>query len=155
MLDVRLSSMGFFWRLWISFSGSLFVGVVFFPSSLFMGVMLFPSLWLGNASRMGGGGGGGGGVVHALRRTPCFPSVYLPLSYTSLLLFSFLLFSGSTAFSSASSSFSLLCPHLFFLFSSFLSSFHYVFLLCLPSPSFFFLKSTTFSSIPIFFFFSF
>ena len=67
--------------------------VVFFPSSPFMGVMLFPSLWLGNASGRGGGGGGGGGGgrVHALRRTPCFPSVFLPLFYTSLLPFSFLL----------------------------------------------------------------
>ena len=113
------------------------MGVVFFPSSPFMGVMLFPSLWLGNAS--GKGGGGGGRVAHASRPTPRFPSVFLPLSYSSLLLFSFLLFFfGSTAFSSASSSFSLLCPHLFFLFSSFLPSFHYVFLLCLPSPSSFF-----------------
>ena len=71
-----------------------------------------------------------------------------------------LLFSFSTAFSSVSSSFSLLCPHLFLLFSSFLPSLHYVFLLCLPSlssfseinhflfypPLFLPLKSTTFSS---------
>ena len=40
----------------------------------------------------GGGGGGGGGGQHALRPTPRFPSIFLPLSYTSLLLFSFLLF---------------------------------------------------------------
>ena len=72
-----------------------------------------------------------------------------------------LLFSSFTAFSSVSSSSSLLCPHLFLLFSSFLPSFHYVFLLCLPSLSSFFeinhfffhpplfllLKLTTFSSI--------
>ena len=64
---------------------------MFFPSSPFMGVMLFPSLWLGNASGRGRGGGGGGGGVHSLRRTPCFPSVFLPLFYTSPLLFSFLL----------------------------------------------------------------
>ena len=107
------------------------MGVVFFPSSPFMGVMLFPSLWLGNASgRWGVGGGGGGGwciLCAALL-------VFLPSSSPSSIpiFFSFLFFflSGSTAFSYASSSFSLLCPHLFFLFSSFLSSFHYVFLLC-------------------------
>ena len=88
---------------------------MFFPSLPFMGVMLFPSFWLGNASEGGGGGGGGGGgVVHPLRCNPCFPLVFLPLFYTSPIFFSFLL-SFSTAFSSASSSFSLsLCPHLFF-----------------------------------------
>ena len=48
-----------------------------------------------------------------------------------------LFFSFSTPFSSVSSSSFLFCPHLFLLLSSLLPSFHYVFLLCLPSfPSF-------------------
>ena len=114
---------------------------------------LVPPLW---ESCWGGGGGGGGwgwGVVHALRRTPCFPSVFLPLSYTSLLLFSFLLSFWLHRF--------LIC---FFFFLSPLSPSFFplllllvFFLLCLsplsPFPLFFFLKSTTFSSIPLFFFF--
>ena len=67
-----------------------------------------------------------------------------------------LLFSFSTPFSSVSSSFSLFCPHLFLLFSSFLPSFHYVFLLCLPSLSsfseinrFLFQRTTFSSSAPV------
>ena len=134
MLDFRLSSMGFLLRLWISFSGSFCVGVVFFPSLPFMGVMLFPSSWLGNAS------GRGGGVVHSLRLTPCFPPVFLPLFYTSPLFFSFLL-SFSTAFSSASSSFSLspLFPSFFF-FSS-------------PPSCLLFILSFSFVSLPPLFFF--
>ena len=105
-----------------------------------MGVMLFPSLWLGNASGRGGGAGCWGWWCMLCAALLAF----LPFSSPSPipLFFSFLSFflSCSTAFSSASSSFSLLCPHLFFLFSSILSSFHYVFLLCLPSPSFFFFE---------------
>ena len=101
----------------------------------FMGVMLFPSLWLGNAS--GKGGGGGGGACFAPHSSLSF-RLPPPLLYLSSSLFFSSFLSGSTAFSSASSSFSLFCPHLFFLFSSFLPSFHYVFLLCLPSPSSFF-----------------
>ena len=50
MLDVRLSSLRFFRRLWIGLSEFLRMGVVFFPSLPFMGVMLFLSSWLGNAS---------------------------------------------------------------------------------------------------------
>ena len=124
--------------------GSLFMGVVFFPSSPFMGVMLFPSLWLGNASGRGGGGGGGGGggVVHSLRRTPCFPSVFLPLFYTSLLLFSFLLsFCLHRFLSSVPIFFPLLLLLVFFsLCLSPLSPFPLFFFfnqpLSLPSPSF-------------------
>ena len=106
------------------------MGVVFFPSSPFMGVMLFPSLWLGNAS-----GKGGGWCILCVALL-----VFLPSSSLSSipLFFSFLFFflSGSTAFSSASSSFSLLCPHIFFPLLLFLVFFS----LCLSplSPSFLF-----------------
>ena len=77
------------------------------------------------------GGGGTFFVPHSLFSflSPSLSSI--PLFPSSIPL----LFSFSTAFSSVSSSFSLLCPHLFLLFSSFLPSFHYVFLLCLPSFS--------------------
>ena len=103
-----------------------------------MGVMLFPSLWLGNASGRGGGGGGGG-VVHALRCTPCFPSVFLPLSYTSLLLFSFLLSFWLHCF--------LIC---FFFFLSPLSPSYFPLLLLLV---FFSLCLSPLSPFPLFFFF--
>ena len=116
------------------------MGVVFFPSSPLMGVMLFPSLWLGNASGRGGGGGGGGGVVHPLRRTPCFPSVFLPLFYTSPLLFSFLLSFWLHCFLFCFFFFLSPMSPSFFLFSSFLSSFHYVFHLC---PLLFFFEGIT------------
>ena len=111
------------------------MGVVFFPSLPFMGIMLFPSFWLGNASGRGGGG------VHPLRRTPCFPPVFLPLFYTSPLFFSFLL-SFSTAFSSASSSFSLSPLSPSFFFSS-------------PPYCLLFILSFSFVSLPFFFFFFF
>ena len=100
------------------------------------------SLALGYGMRLEGGGGGGGGgasfAPHSLFSSLSSSLSSIPLLPSSIpLLFSFLfpLFSSSTAFSSVSSSFSLLCPHLFLFFSSFLSSFHYVFLLCLPSSS--------------------
>ena len=76
-----------------------------------MGVMLFPSFRLGNAF--------GGGVVHLLRRTLCF-SLYLlpPPRYLSSPLFFFLFFLPPLlSHLLLLLSFSLLCPHLFFLFS--------------------------------------
>ena len=115
-----------------------------------MGVMLFPSLWLENASGRGGGGGGGGGACFAPHSLLSFrlPPHLLYLS-SSLFFSSFFL---APLPSHLLLLLSLSFVPIFFLFSFFLSSFHYVFLFCLPSPSFFFFfKSTTFSSIPIFF----
>ena len=99
MLDVWLSSLGFLLRLWISFSGSPCVGVVFFPSLPFMRVMLFPSFWLGNAF----GGGSASFASHSLFFSLFSSSSFLPL----LPYFLFSLLSSSSAFSSASSSFCL------------------------------------------------
>ena len=108
------------------------MGVVFFPSLPFMGVMLFPSSWLGNASREWG-------LVRPSPPTPHSLS-FFPLSSP------FSSFSSSAPailFLYVSATFSSRAPAilpLFFvpIFSSFLPSFHYVFLLCLPSPSLFF-----------------
>ena len=128
--------MGFLRRLWISFSGSLFVGVVFFPSSPFMGFMLFPSLWLGNASGRGGGGGGW--------RMLCAPLLaFLPSSSPSPipLFFSFLFF-----FSFWLHCF-LIC---FFFFLSPLSPSFFPLLLLLV---FFSLCLSPLSPFPLFFFF--
>ena len=78
---------------WGSFDafGSAFLGLSLWESCFSLVPPLWEScysldFWLGNAL-----GRGGGGVVHSLRRTPCFPSVFLPFFYTSHLLFSFLL----------------------------------------------------------------
>ena len=126
MLGVRLSSLGFLWRLWISFSGSPCVGVVFFPSLPFMGVMLFPSFWLGNAF----GGGGASFASYSLFFSLSSSSSFLPL----LPSFLFSLLSSSSAFSSASSSFCLsplfhfpLSCLLFILSFSFVSFFFFFF----------------------------
>ena len=77
-----------------------------------MGIMLFPSFRLGNAF--------GGGAVHLLRRTPCF-SLYLlpppPLYLSSPLFFSLFFLPPLLSHLLLLLSFSLLCPHLFFLFS--------------------------------------
>ena len=89
--------------------------------------------------RQEGGGGGLGVVVHALRRTPCFPSVFFPLSYTSLLLFSFLL------------SFLLHCFLICFFF--FLSSLSPSFFPLLLHLVFFSLCLSPLSPFPLFFFF--
>ena len=122
------------------------MGVVFFPSLPFMGVMLFPSFWLGNASREWG-------LVRPSPPTPhslSFFSLSSPFSSFSSSAPAILFLYVSATFSSRASA---ILP-LFFvpIFSSFLPSLHYVFLLCLPSPSFFFFffffffKSTAFSS---------
>ena len=92
------------------------MGVVFFHSLPSMGVMLFPSSVLGNAP-------GENGASLAL--------------LSLFLFFFFLLFSSSPLFFFSLSSFPLL---------SFLSSFHYVFLLCpflLPSSAFPFFWSSS------------
>ena len=103
------------------------MGVVFFPSSPFMGVMLFPSLWLGNASGRGGGGGGGACFVpHSLFSFRLPPSL---LYLSSSLLFSSFFLSPLLSHLLLLLSLSSV-PIFFFLFSSFLSSFHCVFLLC-------------------------
>ena len=124
------------------------MGVVFFPSLPFMGVMLFPSSWLGNASREWG-------LVRPSPPTPhslSFFSLSSPFSSFSSSAPAILFLYVSAPFPSRASA---ILP-LFFvpIFSSFLPSLHYVFLLCLPSPSlfffffffFFFFKSTAFSS---------
>ena len=116
------------------------MGVVFFPSLPFMGVMLFPSFRLGNASREWG-------LVRPSPPTPhslSFFSLSSPFSSFSSSAPAILFLYVSVTFSSRASA---ILP-LFFvpIFSSFLPSLHYVFLLCLLSPFFFFFKSTAFSS---------
>ena len=102
-----------------------------------MGIVLFPSFWLGNAF--------GGGAVHPLRRTPCF-SFYLPpplLYLSSHLFFSLFFLPPLLSHLLILLSFSLLCPHLFFLFSFLpitLLFFFFFFLtpsISFPLPSFF------------------
>ena len=116
------------------------MGVVFFPSLPFMGVMLFPSSWLGNASREWG-------LVRPSPPTPhslSFFSLSSPFPSFSSSAPAILFLYVSAAFSSRAPA--ILPLFSVPIFSSFLPSFHYVFLLCLPSPSFFFFFLTTFSS---------
>ena len=115
------------------------MGVVFFPSLPFMGVMLFPSLWLGNAS-------GGGGWCVLCAALPVFLSIFLPLFYTSPPLFSFLSSSFLHCFLICFFFFlSLLCPHIFFLFSFLPITLLFFF--------FFFSCLLSFSFVSLFFFF--
>ena len=117
------------------------MGVVFFPSLPFMGVMLFPSFWLGNAF--------GGGVVHPLCRPPCF-SLYLPpplLYLSSPLFFSLFFLPLLLSHLLLLLSFSLLCPHLFFLFSFLPIT------LLFSTSLFLFILSFSFVSFSLFFFF--
>ena len=124
----RGSALGF----WFSFVGPLPVGVVFFPSLSFMGVVLSPSFVLGDVSGEGGTFLVSLSLFSPLLSLPLLSSPSHSLSFSLLffLLFFFISFSLFPFLSPFSSSLSdaqtLSFP--FFFFSSFPSSFPFLFL---------------------------